>query len=763
MKVFKNMHSDAEILALRRRIAELEDSTRMYEGILARTPIAFGIIDAEFRYQYVNEALAQLNCVPAAAHIGRRTSEVVPDVAARMEPVVRGVLETGEAVIALEATGFIEGQKRHAMISFYPVRTGERITGVAFTVVDITERKERELALETANRFLSLAQQSANAGFWRLDLIQKKRTWTPECHELFGVPQGTEVTDEVLLSVVHPEDREEVRSYFSGRLRYEDRIESCYRIRRQNKDGRLEQRWIRSVGAVTRLPDGTAASAVGIAIDQTSQKLSELALDQANQRFEDIVQISDAVFWIADALSKRVLYASPAYERIWGRPVSQLYDRPDDWIEAVHEDDRPRVVAALKAGVSGRAFDIDFRVVGPDGGIRWVRDRAHSVRDRDGREVRRIGIAQDITDRKEAELNNRTNTERFVLAQHAASIGIWDWDIVSGERWFTPEYFDLFGLPRDSPPPTYEDFIARVHPEDVATAQQRVQNAVTGKAEFDFEFRVVWPDASVHWITSKGRAFHDDSGNPVRLIGVNLDITERKRIEESLRRMNHDLSQFAYAASHDLQEPLRVMSSYTRLLEKQLEGGLDPTSREYMNFIVEGSERMRSLLSDLLEYTRITRDLEEESPESADANEVLASVLKNLSAAAKESNAVITADPLPTVPVRRVHMVQLLQNLIGNAIKYRGSDPPRIHVSSVEQAPGWVFSVQDNGIGIAPKYFERIFGVFKRLHGRNVPGTGIGLAICQRLVQIYGGKIWVESEPERGSTFYFTVPADGGH
>jgi signal transduction histidine kinase len=237
---------------------------------------------------------------------------------------------------------------------------------------------------------------------------------------------------------------------------------------------------------------------------------------------------------------------------------------------------------------------------------------------------------------------------------------------------------------------------------------------------------------------------------------------ERKRLEAArqiLQRSNEELRQFAYVASHDLQEPLRTVASFTQLLVSRYGKQTDPDSAEFVAYIVDGVERMSSLIHDLLQYSS-TGGSKTLPTEPASMEGALAEVLFALSAAIDASGAAITYDHLPEVWVENRSLITLLQNLIGNAIKYRGDQPPRIHISAEPSGSKWRVSVRDNGIGIAPEYHERIFGIFKRLHGKEIPGTGIGLAICQRIVQWHGGDIWVESESGSGSKFIFTLPQE---
>ena len=234
-----------------------------------------------------------------------------------------------------------------------------------------------------------------------------------------------------------------------------------------------------------------------------------------------------------------------------------------------------------------------------------------------------------------------------------------------------------------------------------------------------------------------------------------------RKYTDELKRSNSELEQFAYVASHDLQEPLRMVSSFTQLLSKRYKDKLDTDANEFISYAVEGANRMQRLINDLLSYSRINtkgRPFEE-----TDCGEILGHVRANLHVAIEKSGALITNDHLPIVVGDASQLMRLFQNLVDNAIKFSDKEAPRIHVSAERKDDEWLFSVRDNGIGIDPQYHERIFLIFQRLHGKEeYPGTGIGLAICKRIVERHGGKIWLESEPQNGSAFYFTIPTKGG-
>jgi PAS domain S-box-containing protein len=364
----------------------------------------------------------------------------------------------------------------------------------------------------------------------------------------------------------------------------------------------------------------------------------------------------------------------------------------------------------------------------------------------------------DITERKRAEATLRETEERLGFALQRSHTGGWDLDLRNHTAHRTLEHDRIFGYESLLPQWTYEMFLEHVVPEDRAEVDRLFQVAVQGQTDWNFECRIRRTDGQVRWIWAAGGHQRDGKGPAQRIAGIVQDITERKRAEQELRRSNEELERFAYVASHDLQEPLRMVGSYVQLLGKRYQGKLDADADEFIGYALDGALRMQRLIEDLLAFSRVGTRGEVFAP--TDPNAVIESVLATLKLTIEETGASVTHDHLPMVLADAGQVGHLFQNLIANALKFRRAEAPRVHISATRRDADWCFSVRDNGIGIDPQYFERIFVIFQRLHSREeYSGTGIGLAIAKKIVERHGGRIWVESRSGDSTTFFFTLPA----
>ena len=385
------------------------------------------------------------------------------------------------------------------------------------------------------------------------------------------------------------------------------------------------------------------------------------------------------------------------------------------------------------------------------------------MRDASGRAIRYQGVVMDITQIKQTEAALRESEAQFRTLANAMPQLAWIAKADGFIFWYNQRWYDYTG----TTPEQMEGWgWQSVHdPAVLPQVMENWTNCIASGQPFEMEFPLRGADGQFHTFLTRGYPLKDSSGRVMQWFGTNTDVEAMKLAEEKIKltmadleRSNKELEHFAFVASHDLQEPLRMVASYTQLLAQQYERQLDEKAKKYIRYAVEGAVRMQTLINDLLTYSRVGRHGKPLQP--TDAHAVLGEAIRNLAAAIADTHAVITSEDLPTVLADASQLLQLFQNLLANAIKFQRGQPPFVHVSARREGDRWRFAVKDNGIGIEPQYAERVFIIFQRLHTREeYPGTGIGLAVCQRIVDRHGGKIWFESPPGKGTTFFFTLPA----
>jgi PAS domain S-box-containing protein len=399
-----------------------------------------------------------------------------------------------------------------------------------------------------------------------------------------------------------------------------------------------------------------------------------------------------------------------------------------------------------------------FPKLGDEG--KWLYSTTAKIKDSKGNTIGSMTILEDITQRKltEEALKKSEARYRTIFENTGAATMIIEED--TSVSLVNTEFEKLTGyLQRDVEGKSWIELVSK---DDVGRMMEyhNLRSIYPDLPPKNYEFRFLRRNGEV------GDAYitiANIPGTSQRIASI-VDMTSRKeaekelyKVNEELKRSNEELKQFAYVASHDLQEPLRMIASFLNLLKKRHPGELDSESHEFIDFAVDGAKRMQEMINDLLIYSRLTTN--DKKFEDVNCENILDQVLLNLKVSIEENGAVITHDPLPIVAGDYSQFIQLFQNLVSNAIKYRSQQTPRIHISAEKKEKEWLFLVQDNGIGIDSKFSDRIFMIFQRLHSREVcPGTGIGLSICRKIVERHGGRIWIDSELVKGSKFYFTVP-----
>jgi PAS domain S-box-containing protein len=536
-----------------------------------------------------------------------------------------------------------------------------------------------------------------------------------------------------------------------------------FRVR--TKDGQI--RWVHAYGSMTS-HKGKPAIVMSV-MDVTEAKQAETRLKESEERLQVVMDASPVAMSWSDRGSRNLVYVNRCFKELFGY---ELDDVPtiDDWVNKAYPDpDYRNSVLLVPESESGEGdISQDVWVTCKNGSVRRM-SRAWAIA---GDRV--IVTHTDITEGERLKEDLLKSQAQLSVALELANAAPWTFDPNTKTYTFSDAFYALYGTTAEEQGGyeiALDDFPKRfIHPDDRQAFHQTVEQNESKNVPdiMQIEERALRPDGKEMFVLCRMRVYKDNFGRSHRLLGFTQDITEYKRIQtelvhqaEELARSNAELEQFVYAASHDLQEPLRMVASYTELLSRRYKGRLDSDADDFIAFAVDGANRMKRLINDLLLYSRVGTKGRPLQPTNSDS--AFQQAVANLNVSIDESGAVVTSDDLPLVMADESQLIQLFQNLISNAIKFHTSGTPRVHVSAELKGHEWIFAVRDNGIGIDPQFFDRIFLIFQRLHrASEFAGTGIGLAICKRIIERHAGRIWVESEPEKGSTFYFSLPVKGG-
>jgi PAS domain S-box-containing protein len=637
--------------------------------------------------------------------------------------------------------------------------------GVVSTFSDITAERNAQAALRESEERYRRTFELAGSGLAQVGLDGRFMRVNRRLCEFLGYSEA-ELVGMSVKQISHPEDLDAVDARRAKLIAGEIdslRLEKRYR----RKDGATV--WAHLAIALERDAAGRPLYAISVLDDITARKQAEERLRESEERYRRTFELAGS--GIAHiGLDRKFIRVNRRLCEILGYPEQELIGMTGRHIS--HPEDLEVINTQRKRLYAGEIdhVHVEKRYVRKDGGAVWVAFSMVLERDGERRPQYEIAIFDDITERKRAEAALRESEARFRSLTQLSSDWYWEQDESFGLTFMSRRMGERTGLDASA-------YLGRKRWDQPALnlteADWAAHRACLERHEpfRDFEMERPNPAGGTRWISVTGEPVLDEAGRFRGYRGVGSDITARKQAQaelrhahdelaskaEELQRSNAELEQFAYVASHDLQEPLRMVSSYTQLIARRYGEKLDGDAKEFMHYITDGAVRMKQLIEDLLAYSRVGTKGKEFKPVAVEA--ALKRAITNLRAAIDESGAGVTCDPLPTIEGDEMQLAQVFQNLMGNALKFRGERTPRIHVGALEEGAAWHITVADNGIGIEPQYYERIFMLFQRLHTMGeYPGTGIGLAICKKVVERHGGRIWVSSTPGEGSQFHFTLP-----
>ena len=534
--------------------------------------------------------------------------------------------------------------------------------------------------------------------------------------------------------------------------------------------------WLFFTAAPLLDTEGQIIGAVETLQDVTETRRAEEALRESEQRFHQVAENAQEWIWETDAHG-RYTYASVAVRQILGYEPEEIVGRKR-FYDLFHPEDAEELKrGALRAFAEKRAFrEFPNRNVHKNGTEVWLLTSGMPLLDDRGHLLGYRGADVDITQSKRAEAALRASEERYRLAQRLSGVGTWEWNVATGEVYWSDEVVSMWGFRSGKFGGAYEDVVGAVHPDDLQRWQENVRACVEDGQEHHIEFRIVWPDGTVRWVAAAGDAERGAGGRAVRMLGVVMDVTDRRLAEEEIRRLNQDLERrvrkrtallqeanreleaFAYSVSHDLRAPLRHVSGFAHLLHKHAADALDQPARRYLDHIAEAADQMGTLIDDLLAFSRMGRAELRTVP--VDLRRLVEAVVRDMGPDLRGRKIDWRIGELPTVLGDLSMLRQVLANLLLNAVKFTAHRPvARIDVRAREDAGEVVVSVSDNGVGFDAKYVDKLFGLFQRLHRReDFPGTGVGLANVRRIVHRHGGRTWAEGAVNRGATFHFSLP-----
>ncbi len=619
-------------------------------------------------------------------------------------------------------------------------------------------RQQAEKARDAAIKLAAIVESSSEAIIGKnLDGIIT--SWNKGAEKLYGY-KAEEVIGQSMKILV-PNGREQEMIDISERIKHGHPI-SNYETVRWKKNGEL----IDISLTISPIKDaaGHLVGASSIAHDITEIKQARYALEKREEWLRALIENSTDILMLLD-IDGKIMYESPSIKRILGYDYVERIGK--SVFDFIHQEDVIEIGNLFKNLLikEKQIISAECRLLHKNGSWRWLEGTGCNLLKEP--HIKAVVVnCRDITDRKmalEALKQEKERAQRYLDIAEVMML------VLNGQGELTlinKKGLKILGYSHESEvlgKNLFDDFIPKQNRADAKNVFDRLMMGQMESAEY-YESVIMTRDGTRKVIAWHNNFILDENGQRIGTISSGEDVTQRKKDEEKLRQYtqdlqvsNKELEQFAFVASHDLQEPLRIVSSYVQLLAKKYEGNLDAAMEKYINYVVSNTDRMQKMIEGLLAYSRISK--REQFLQQIDAGEICDRAISNLRYSIARCGAKVTRDALPVIWAIDTELIQLFQNLIGNAIKYCDKEHPVVHISASKNGKEWTFSIKDNGIGIESQYAHRIFELFKRLHTKQeYPGTGLGLSICKKIVEKNGGRIWVESVPKEGSVFYFTMP-----
>lgn len=685
------------------------------------------------------------------------------------------------------------------------------IQGIVVNSVDISDLVETQNALNHSNQRFSMIMRAGSESIWDYDLVNDELFLGVGFKKNFGIePESLNSNNELFNSILHPLDKKMMLTSFKKALDDSSQMEWSkeYRIKKSNGD----YAYVLDKAIILRSKKGDAYRVVGAIkditneyfyreLDQIEREILEISLSGKSSlvsllnlymvRLQNLFpDMKASILKVHNG--KLMNFVSPSMPRPYLKAIDGLeigdnvgscgtaaYTKKEVIVEDVFNDKRWKgftdfakkygFVACWSQPILNSNNDVIATFTNYYETKRTPNDRETHAFDRSQRFISLIFAQYSYID------NIQKSNERFERVTEATNDAIWDWNIVKKKMYWSNGFNTLFGYDVKKEVPSFESWISHVHKDDIDVILERLNEAIldVDRINWENEYRYLKADGTYAHVLDKGKIIRDEKGKAIRMVGAMSDMTQRKQNEESLKQLNDELEknikdlaasnkeleQFAYVASHDLQEPLRMVTGFLSQLEKKYSGQLDDKAKTYIHYAVDGASRMHTIILDLLEYSRAGQLVKHEF-EPVDLDHIIEDVKILLKKSIEESGTELRVEKLPEIMAASPPMRQVFQNILGNAIKYRSKDKKPIIIVRAEKDKTYhQIIIEDNGIGISPEYHSKIFELFQRLHTREeYGGTGIGLAITKKIIESFGGHILVHSEKDLGSKFILRIP-----